>query len=772
MTGAERTRYWEWCARQWWQYQRRSAWTYEWRGQTLVRYVENVPADPEFAAGLIDYLLTDESVHGYTEADGTERGGATVYNRPARLGEGWKSVGAWFEQQTDERVQASGQKYVRVYQSLQRIPEGGEGDGPYLMENGCRYRVTFTYHWKVAELPTPPQGASGVSYRLTGVTRDDETGLWSCILERRERVEQSVEEYRSAKTAFSETFEEQHIGVRKESLAATGKAASAGGGTTVRRRVTKNEDCTYDVANETERDIAVAGAAVTVTRTLRTKTTTVEDRNMENPLATESLEVGESVTNERTASGRYRRRKTETVAATPDGPIAESCAKTAFEHRDAQTTVTADNPGATCVEEAAGGVTRTARVRRTEDGAYERDVETRTEMPVADAIVEVRRTARGTRTTTVSRSQGSAGSASGLKSGEQVRSEKTAGGLWDVTKSEVKVPDGGQYIQRSCGRTALSHVDRSTMSVEGWYENELHAPEATGDGRIYTREIRRNEEGGYDSTTTLDMALPVTDEAAAGTAMRTERTVRYANAKEIAVPAPTVNVEVSAQVRTNDHGVKDGVVTVTEHTPQTLTVETSNPLYDETVTAGAYVTEEDDEDGGRGKVVSKSASPNEVGSRTVRKTVRSAKPAATAAEWTTKDDDYTYTHAVLVYRNQEEMPEIPQDRYRCSVSVSINEYGLYDVVITTVQRSGGGSGAGQSQSSQGTEYRWLTYQRKDGKMYRRKVSAHYLMRRESGGNLHTCMLDDAESGYGFNSHDNGSFGIKYTNIAVGAEEEV
>ena len=66
----------------------------------------------------------------------------------------------------------------------------------------------------------------------------------------------------------------------------------------------------------------------------------------------------------------------------------------------------------------------------------------------------------------------------------------------------------------------------------------------------------------------------------------------------------------------------------------------------------------------------------------------------------------------------------------------------------------------------------MYYQKKDGNMYRRAVTAHFTARRETGGQLHTIMLDGAESGLGFQSHDNGSFGIKYTNIKVGKEQQL
>ena len=141
--------------------------------------------------------------------------------------------------------------------------------------------------------------------------------------------------------------------------------------------------------------------------------------------------------------------------------------------------------------------------------------------------------------------------------------------------------------------------------------------------------------------------------------------------------------------------------------------------------------------------------------------------------WKTADDSYEYTHGVIVYRNQETVPTPPSGKYRCTMSLSINEYGLYDAIInwtTRTENRGGGGDEGSSNS--GKETKTLHYQKKDGLMYKRTVTADFIVRVETGGNIHTSMLNGAESGFGFHSHDNGRFGIKYTNITVGKEEKV
>ena len=101
------------------------------------------------------------------------------------------------------------------------------------------------------------------------------------------------------------------------------------------------------------------------------------------------------------------------------------------------------------------------------------------------------------------------------------------------------------------------------------------------------------------------------------------------------------------------------------------------------------------------------------------------------------------------------------------MSLSINEFGRYDAIVSWTERRGGSGDGQQSYSKEGTETRWLTYQNKEGQLCKRQVSAHVRKRRERSGVYHTP--DIGESGYGFNSHDDGSYGVIYSNITLGSE---
>ena len=753
------TKYAEWCARQFWQYQRRGSWKYRWHGDTLIRYVEMAPADPDFTAGLLEYLKSPESVAA-----------ATAYNRPAKLGAEWKAVSAWYEQQEGQVDERTKLKLIRVYQALQKATEEGDGDGPYVVENGCHYKVSFTYHWKVERLPDVPQGTSGVSWQLEQISRDDETGLWSCCLVKRERVQQDVAEYTTDETAFETRTEEQHLGVKAGSVAAAGKAAGVKDGKMVRRKVQKNEDCTSDVVNETVEEKAVAGAAVTVERTLRATTVTTEDRSMEAKLPETNLKVGERVRNEKTPGGRWNRQRSVTEATPPEGPIRKTCRKTAFEHQDAQTEVSKERPAVEHAPAAAGGKVTTETVRALDDGTFEHEREERQEQAAEGAVEETRKTLRGIKKITVNRNMEKKATTAGMQIGGTVRNEMTEGGRWNQTIEETETVPTGK-IQEGCRRTALNHVHQRIENVAA-DPGTPDAPAAAG-GVIHRKDVRRTEEGTFDVTDETDEAIAAQNTVEGGAEKRSVKRTEYRNQQSITPGTPGVNREVNASVRTNEYGLLDGTVEEVEHKKASKTARGGTALYDEEETSSINDEGEPNASPGTGQTVTCRVSPNEHGSATTSKIVRTAKSKHESQTWTTADDNYKYTHTVDVYRNWQSVPTVPGEKYQANLSISINEFGLIDAVVTTVSRTKkSGSGEGDSESVSGKEKRYMYYQNKDGKMKRRQVTADFTARREVAGKLHTIMLNGAESGLGFHSHDNGSFGIKYTNITVGGEEDV
>lgn len=464
-----------------WQVLNRAQWNYRFRGKALVRYVEEAQMRESEVRLLLEYLSSDECI-------------ATLSLYDQSVSADWKPIRAWFEMSNKS---VGSVRAVRLYHGLRTDPEG-EADGPYVVEDGCAYRVSLTYYWSVPEIAECPKSESGVGYRIVNLTRDQETGLYTYAVERRERVRQDIAEYVSSETSFATTKDEQHLGVRAEDVAETGKAASAGGGTMVRRKLTKNADCTTDVANETVVERPVAGAVTGAKRTLRGTVRTTVDRNQASPAPTSGLGVGDEVRSEMTPGGLYDVTRTSRTSESA-GRIAESCRKTAFGHSHETLDNVARKPAAEAAN-AGGGKTHEKSVRQTDEGTWDVTERTAQETAVAGASETVSVSLTGTTTRTVNRSMAAKAATSGLGVGQSVTNEMTEGGRWTQTIVRL-VRNALLKVSETCRRTIFEHV-HATVNVQS---NNPGAPDASaGGGVTVERTVERTEDGAYrvkDQTT-------------------------------------------------------------------------------------------------------------------------------------------------------------------------------------------------------------------------------------------------------------------------------
>lgn len=302
-----------------WQTLNRSQWKYQFHEKTLVRYVEESTMDENIAPLILEYLASDSC-----------KGDLQLYGQP--VGAEWTPIRAWYE--LSNRA-VGNVRSVRLYHALTTEPDMA-GDGPYVVHDGCAYKVSWKYYWRQSEVMECPPSESGISYSISGLQRDPETGLFSYALEKRERVQQDIPEYVTGVTVFEERKEEAHFGVRGN-LSEGGREASVGNGVVVTRKVSKNEDCTHDVHNTTTKDKPVSEAVVETHKTLRGTRRSVTSRNQSAPLP-EASEVGESVANRKTESGLYDTTRTTMTVDIP-GVIASSCEKSAAQHIDVETRV-------------------------------------------------------------------------------------------------------------------------------------------------------------------------------------------------------------------------------------------------------------------------------------------------------------------------------------------------------------------------------------------------------------------------------------------------
>lgn len=661
-----------------------------WRRTSFVRFYESAPMASDVFKLVLDYLKGEEATS------------IVMAGKLIELGETWKATDAWYQTMPAEKWQGTESTKVRIYQAFRATSDTSAG--PYTVENGCQYSVTHEFFWDVAEIPTVPASSSGVSHTLQGVVRDRETGLYSCVLEHRTRVQQDVPEYDTQKTVFADQKEEAHIGVKQQNVASAGKPASVSNGTTVTRKVTKNADCTSDVQNVTTVDKPVPGAVETVTELAAGTRTTTENRNMAAKASVASLAPGETVTNEKTSSGLWNQTIVK-FARNAIVWIGEKCRKTLFAHVHDKTTNVKDKPSFNHVVEAENGKIVEKSVRKTDDG-YMIDEQETVEKPVSDAAVEARRTLRGTTRTVTDRNQSAPLKMTNLQVGEQRRSQKTEGGLYDNTRVTTDVQAAGD-IGEACERSAGSHTHTTTKNVAE--KPSVEAGEETPN-TIVRKRAQQTDMNTWDLETTRTTLKPARASATGGSAGATETVESGVNVEAPTVAPGAVNEEVSVTVTPNDHGTVSYSKRTRKHNPTTTTATSSLPA-ETRVTTTTVNSSSLTASAGQGTA---SAQPNGMGGATTQ--VTEVTPHPLDSGWITWDSEtklktgtYKYHHGIRVFRNQGTVPTIDKGS-NCTINSTINAYGLYDGSMAYsdlydwVENSGEGGTHGGSQAGTFTFY--------------------------------------------------------------------
>lgn len=320
---------------------------YKYAVRTQTRYYESVPVSADLLKLIIKYLREQKFESTTDESGNTIPPQISLLGKLVDLEDGWIAQDAWYQTAASDEWQGTKSAKVRIYQTIQLGPADADGDGPYTVERGCQYKVSHTFYWNVKELPNLDESSSGILYTMQGVTHDSTTGLFSCVIEKRERVQQDVALYDTAKTIFETVKEEQHLGVKAADVPTTGQAASAADGVLVKRQLRKNPDCTTDVINEVTEEEPVSWALVNVRRTIRGIWKRITERNQE-PDATEtdpSVEVGETAEREKTPGNLRNKTKTtfESAAANGNVDLMGEHELTALEHSDVKSVVLQDD---------------------------------------------------------------------------------------------------------------------------------------------------------------------------------------------------------------------------------------------------------------------------------------------------------------------------------------------------------------------------------------------------------------------------------------------
>jgi len=485
-----------------WYWQMSEGHNFRWKNavKSMTLFYESAPLESDVAQLVLEYLRTRASV---TELVVGHK--KWTFDAP-----GWNAKDAWYQTAPGEQWAGTESKKVRVYWVLAQAGDG-TADGPYTVENGCKYLVTHSYYWDVASEPTLPQSTSGVQYTIQGFTRDRETGLYTYIVEKRETVQQDIPLYESVKTIFEDVSEEQHLGVKQNNVAATGLQASVGNGERIERHLSKNADCTTDIVNRKHKDKKVEEARTVVRKELRGTSDAKTDRNLtpaEVAAKTAAAqEVGETRTIEKTDTD-YRNLTVEkfTPGQLPM-TIAESCEKETSVHT--HTKVEAVTPPAqdgTVEQTAEPNKRKTVLIKKNDDGK------------TADKTTT-------TQTWEEKTGGGSTNSGNGVVTTTTERKENT-------TSTPTAAPGVNKVVEIE--ETPNDHGSKTTFKRV----TEYH--EKTGGGS--------SDSGGGVVTTTTE---------------------RKENTTSTPTAVPGVNKVVEIEETPNDHGSKTTFKRVTEHATQT-----------------------------------------------------------------------------------------------------------------------------------------------------------------------------------------------------------
>lgn len=657
-----------------WYWQMAEGHNFRWKGATksMTLFFESTPLESDVAQLVIEYLKSRESITEFVIAHKK-----WTFDTP------WNAKDCWLQTVPSEKWAGTESTKVRVYWAL--VQNGDEAaDGPYAIENGCKYKVSHSYYWDVTAAPSLPASSSGVQYSIQGFTRDRETGLFTYIVEKRETVQQDVELYDTAVTAFELSQEEQHLGVKANKVASTGKKASVNNGVLVERKVTKNPDCTSDILNRVTTEKNVKGAVKTWRKTLRGTVESTTERSAANPLNGSGLEVGETRRSEQTP-GELWNNTVEKTTKEPAGEIGSECQKTIFEHRD----VKLENvPTAPAKEtgEAANGVTKQKSIRRTEENTFDVTETTTTERKVEDARTVERKTLRGTSAAVTHRNltaaEVAAKTGAAIDVGETRTIEKTPGNLKNLTVEKFTPDTRRIKIAEGCEKTAAVETDTTVESVKVEEIGTVH-PQTAEVNKRKSVSYRKNEDGKTaDRTIVVEKHETQRATGGGGSAGSTTVIKRTQNATTQEPVAPGgVNELVEVDNQPNGMRGFNTVRRVTKYLPKSGTARSSLPTERVETVVKSNTTEDPSAPFG-----SASVSLNDHGSKTT--SVTKITPIAVSSGWKTwtrtvreTRGTYTYNCGMIVFRNQKQIPAMG-GRHDYHPSISINQFGLYDGTIT------------------------------------------------------------------------------------------
>ena len=470
------------------------------------------------------------------------------------------------------------------------------------------------------------------------------------------------------------------------------EAPSAQGGVIKAFKSEKRQDGLYNVTSDVRTELPVSDSSVEHRKTLRGATKTTVNRNVSSPLNGTNMKIGEVRRSDKTEGGLYNTTRTE-VANEPVGLINVDCTKTIFEHQHTTTENVKDEPSKKEVSEASGGVVHRLTARATEEGSWDVTEQIRTETPVSESSVEHRKTLRGSTTTTVNRNVSSPLNSANMKIGEVRRSDKTEGGLYNTTRTEVADESVGN-IAEVCSATSVMHSHSITDNVKDKPSDVEQGDPGVNTEKVKT--VRITEAGSWDVETRTVTHKPFADTtiATVDNPSQIVETHVFQNNPEIPSIKVGLGQSVSANVSRNNVGSYDGSYRVVTGKPFPKTVIATANNASQTVEIETFqnLAEAPKFDAENGQSISANVTRNELGLFDGSSRKITGKPLDPLLIATVNNDDHD--EQTYVFLNLESVPSNMQnmgaeDGKEVSASVSRNELGLFDgkYVVSTGHES-------------------------------------------------------------------------------------
>lgn len=609
-----------------------------------------------------------------------------------------KVLDVWWQTNPSDKWAGTESTKVRIYLALRPRHGENDADGPYTVENGCKYLVTHTFYWDVEALPTLPESSSGVNYTMQGVTRDRETGLFACVIERRETVQQDVAEYTKAETEFEREQEEQHLGVKESAVAATGRQAGAAYGVITMREVRKNPDCTSDVINRKRTELASPGATKEYQGDPRGTIETTIDRNQQSTVTGENLANGETRRSEKTEGKRYN--NTRRVPTPKNAMIVETEQATSNESSSTRLTAHKAKPAVSPIVPEKNKEKRVS-VRPNDLNGWDKEETTIEHRPATTGELTggsptVRKKTK--HSINADLPQSAPGGKNHVK-----KFSATPNGHGSFTVAE----EDEEYLPATTGVLNGGSVVAQTKSK---VSINADLPQTAPGGVNVEKQVSAipNEHGSFTVHENETVHQPATTGPLSG-GSADEQVVVEIGINQVQVPgaSPAVNVTEEVSANPNNHG------SFTVHKRRVVHKRRSVQSISEmpTLRTVKTVTINDTE---VPRSAEASATPNNHGSATTQKT--EYVPIAIDSGWIRWDREqkmvratYKYHCGMRIFRNLDRPPDPPSGK-NCVVHAAINQFGKFDGTMTyedlyeyTVAGGDNGSPGGSSEGTMTAE---------------------------------------------------------------------